>query len=351
MIDMPSPHSSPPASTPSSALGSNLNYTLILGPGRSGTTWLCQILNTYAHCSLKYEPFLSVKPSPYTDWLEDLVGGDASELRDRFDTLCRSCNMAVDLPPFPAKSFRRQSPQLLRLFFSAGKRFAPLKYFYETYGRVHLTAETPVLIKDVNFPGHLLPKLCAVLDPTTIATVRNPFATIASFYKGREIGLHVHADRSRTIAQIRDGIDSLGGTYLSEYRDRLSDLSETQLHTLNWRLLAEPLVDYANQSSRARVLLYEDLCKDPQVTVASLFQFLGWELGNVTREFIDRTSSGDRQSRSASKAYFSVYRNSQSSLDKWKQQLSEVQKRDILSIVRDSRLMALWPDLELSVPA
>ena len=320
---------------------------MIAGPGRSGTTWLCQILNSYEHCLLKYEPFLSVKPSPYTEWKDDLANGEVRELRDRFETLCRSCNMAVDLPPFPAKSFRQQNPQLLRLFFSLGNRVDFLKFLYETYGRVTLTSNTPILIKDVNFPSHLLPKLCEVLNPLLIAIVRNPFATLASFYKGREIGLHSNVEHPQLIAQISQSIDSMNGLYLSEYRDCLSDLSETQLHSLNWRLLAEPLVDFAQQSNRGQVLVYEDLCSTPLDTVASLFDFLGWELGQTTREFIVQSSAGNRKSRSQSKAYFSVYRNSQTSLDKWKTQLSEAQKADIRSIVQDSTLMALWPQLDL----
>ncbi len=40
-------------------------YVLIAGPGRSGTTWLGQIMNTYEHCCYKYEPFLPSKSTPY----------------------------------------------------------------------------------------------------------------------------------------------------------------------------------------------------------------------------------------------------------------------------------------------
>ncbi|WP_162139121.1 sulfotransferase domain-containing protein [Synechococcus sp. PCC 7336] len=349
MIDTLSLHSAQHSSAAAAAPASPLNYVLIAGPGRSGTTWLCQILNTYEHCLLKYEPFLSAKPSPYTDWKDDLARGEVRELRDRFDALCRDCHMAVDLPPFPAKSFRQQSSQLLHLLFGAGKRLDALKFLYETYGRVPLTSATPVLIKEVNFPSYLFPKLCEVLNPMTISTVRNPFATLASFLKGRELGLHSHNDRSQLMARVRQGIDSLAGVYLSEYRDRLADLSETQLHTLNWRLLAEPLVDYTLRNPRAGVLVYEDLCRDPQATVASLFEFLGWELGAATRAFVDRTRAGDRKFRSQSKAYFSVYRDSKTTLDKWQKQLSKQQKDDIASIVRDSPLMVMWPQLELSV--
>ena len=36
---------------------------MIAGKGRSGTTWLAQIMNSYEHCSYKHEPFLGQKPA------------------------------------------------------------------------------------------------------------------------------------------------------------------------------------------------------------------------------------------------------------------------------------------------
>jgi hypothetical protein len=38
---------------------------LVLGKGRSGTSWLAQILNTYEHASYKHEPFLGEKRTLY----------------------------------------------------------------------------------------------------------------------------------------------------------------------------------------------------------------------------------------------------------------------------------------------
>ncbi|MEL7084077.1 MAG: sulfotransferase domain-containing protein [Cyanobacteria bacterium J06597_1] len=334
-----------PVPVPSATVVSPLNYALVVGPGRSGTTWLCQILNTYDRCLLKYEPFQSMKPSPYLDWKTDIPTGDIVDLRARFDALCQTCNSAVDMPPFLPKQFRRQNRHLLRLLFSMGKRFNALNFLYEGYGRFSLTSETTVLIKDVNFPGYLLSKLCDVLDPLTIALVRNPFATLASFYKGRDIGLHPDAERSHLVANIRDYIDRLGDESFAQYRESLAELSGTQLHALHWRLLVEPLVSHANTSERARVVVYEHLCQQPEITTAALFQFLGWEMGSNTRQFIADTTSGNRKSRNQQRAYFSVYRNPQSSLEKWKQQLSKSQQEDIWSIVRESPVMTLWPEL------
>ena len=334
---------------PNTTVTSPLNYALIVGPGRSGTTWLSQILNTYNRCLLKYEPFQSMKPSPYLDWKTDLLTDDIVDLRARFDALCQTCNSAVDMPPFPPKQFRHQNRHLLRLLFSVGKRLDALNGLYETYGRVSLTSDTTILIKDVNFPGYLLPKLCEVLDPLTIALVRNPFATLASFYKGRDIGLHPDAELTNLIANVRHCIDSLGDETFGQYRESLAELSETQLHALHWRLLAEPLVSYVSTSDRARVVVYEDLCHHPETTLASLFQFLGWEMDSNTRRYIAETTSGNRKSRNQQRAYFSVYRNPRSGLDKWKQQLSKSQQEDIASIVKESPIVTLWPELSASI--
>jgi hypothetical protein len=237
---------------------SPLNYVLITGPGRSGTTWLGRMMDSYEHCSYKFEPF--VRSPLYQEWKNDLESGDVEELRRRFWSICSNCHHEVDLPPFPAKSFRWQNPQLLHLLYGLGNRIEALKSLYEWYGQVQLTPQTSILIKDVNFQNALLPRLCEVLQPKLIAMIRSPFGTIASRSKGG-IGLknktQSELDQQRTA--IRKSIDALKGKFLWEYRDRLEEMSPAQLGALIWRIQVEPLVDYTRSYPQGLVVVYEDL--------------------------------------------------------------------------------------------
>ena len=151
-------------------------YVFLTGRGRSGTTWLGQIMNTYEYCCYKYEPFLPLKSTPYSQWRDDLIHGNAEDMRLRFDALSLNCYHQVDMPPFPAKIFRSQNPQILHLLYGLGTRIEGLRFIYEWYGRTPLSSESPVLIKDVNFPNALLPPLIKALHPDIIAMIRNLYS-------------------------------------------------------------------------------------------------------------------------------------------------------------------------------
>ncbi len=322
-------------------------YVLIAGPGRSGTTWLGEIMNTYEHCCYKYEPFLPSKSTPYSQWKQDLESGDTEELCQRFQTLCSHAYHDVDMPPFPPKSFRKQNPQLLHLLYSLGKRIEGLEFLYEWYGSPKLTGETAVLIKDVNFPNKLLPSLCDVLQPHLLAMVRNPFANIASYLKGVSLDLFQKPDQLAKATRLRESIANSASPHLFQYCDRLDDMSIEKLEAIRWCLQVEPLIEYAQTYDKGLVVVYEDLCNNPHGKTSEIFEFVGWKLGESTRDFINASTSGEKQSSKTANSYYSVYRDPRQSMSKWKQQLTAEQITDIASVVRESPAINLWSDLPI----
>lgn len=322
-------------------------YVLLVGPGRSGTTWLGQIMNQYEHCSYKYEPFLESTASPYRDWKHDLEFGDIEQLRYSIHSLCNDCHHEVDIPPFIPKSFRHQNIQLLQLLYNLGKRNSALKNLYQWYGKNTLSSHNPILIKDVNFPNKLLPKLCQVLLPHFIAIIRNPFANIASYLKGVEIGLF-GKQASGKIDRFRQHIlNEPACEHLSPYIPQLETMSTFQLEALRWRIQVEPLVDFAKNYDQGLVVVYEDLCLDPHTKTKEIFDFVNWELSQTTKDFIDQSISGDQAFLRKTKSYYSVYRDPRQSMNKWKKQLSREQQDEIAVVIRDSPLKNLWSDLPL----
>ena len=322
-------------------------YILCVGPGRSGTTWLGQMMNQYEHCSYKYEPFLESKATPYRDWKHDLESGDVEQLRQSFLSLCNSCYLEVDQPPFPPKSFRHQNPQLLHLLYGLGQRNSVLKQLYQWYGKNTFSSQNSILIKDVNFPNKLLPNLCQVLQPHLIAIIRNPFANIASYLKGIELGLF-DSQTSEKIDRIRQHIlNEPACEHLSHYIPQLEKMSGFQLEALRWRIQVEPLVDYAKNYNRGFVVVYEDLCLDPHGKIREIFDFVNWEIPQATKDFIDKSISGEKASLGKGKSYHSVYRDPRQSISKWKKQLSREQQKEIATVIRESPLKNLWSDLPL----
>ncbi len=334
------------ASIDQSLNNSSPQYVLITGPGRSGTTWLGQIMNTYQNCIYKYEPFLPSKQTPYTAWKNNLNSDDLEKLRDDFWSLCCQCYYGVDAPPFPPKSFRKQKGEILHFFYGLGKRIDLLKYLYQWYGRPQLTKDTSVLIKDVNFPNQMLPRLYEVLQPYLIAMIRNPFANIASYLKGVELSLFAK-ERTQKVDKLEQLLASPEGKHLAQYRQQLRNMSVAQFEAVRWRFQVEPLVEYVRNHDQSLLVVYEDLCTDPHSKITAIFDFVGWQLDQAVHDFIDLSTSGETKVSESSKAYYSVYRDPTKSMSKWKTQLTEQQKIDIASIISDSPLKDLWSDLPL----
>ena len=333
-------------STSSQTRRGKLNTVLVLGRGRSGTTWIAQMMNTHADCSYKHEPFLRTKSTDYNTWLQEIESGDVDRLRERYEEICRRAYHGVDMPPFPPKSFRSQNGKLLHLLYSVGNRIKWVQSLYESYGKVPLTEQTPVLIKDVNFPNQRLLRLCEVIEPSVLAVIRNPFANIASYLKGVELSLFENCQQAK-VESVRQILQKPEGQQFSQYLDRLDDLSLAQIEALLWRMSAEPLVEFVRSYDRGLVVVYEDVCLDPHAQIAKMFDFVGWEVGQSTRDFIDRSISGEKSSSDSGKAYYSVYRDPRQSMSKWKTQLTHEQVADIASVIRESPLTDLWSDLPL----
>jgi hypothetical protein len=323
-----------------------IQYVLIMGSGRSGTTWLGQIMNMYQNCIYKYEPFLNSKRTPYTVWKNNLNTDDLEKLRHDFWSLCRNCHYGVDVPPFPPKSFRTQNKEILHFLYGLGKRVNLSKNLYEWYGSPQLAQDTSVLIKDVNFPNHMLPRLQEVLQPHLIALVRNPFGNIASYLKGVELSLFGQ-EYTQQINRLEQQLTTPEGQHLSQYRQQLKNMSAAQFAAVCWRFQVEPLVNFVRSHEKGFLVVYEDLCTNPHGQITEIFDFVGWKVDQAVHDFIDLSTAIAVKNSQSSKAYYSVYRDPKHSMSKWKTQLTKEQQAEIASIIVDSPLKNLWSDLPL----
>ena len=98
-----------PAPTPTPSLPETaLRYAFLLGRGRSGTTWIGQILNRFAGCHYKYEPFDPDKiRRPLAIGSPTCPHGDDADLRRRFEALMRPASTTSTTPrscPKPCRS-------------------------------------------------------------------------------------------------------------------------------------------------------------------------------------------------------------------------------------------------------
>jgi len=324
-----------------------LHYAFVLGRGRSGTTWIGQILNQYYGCLYKYEPFNLGKSAAYEAWLRDLASGEPQELRARFEALCRACDHQVDYPPFISKPCRPQHPWLLRATWQLGKLAPACRGLYEWYGRPKFRSEDWVLIKQVNFPNERLDRLAEVLHPHVIAILRNPFASVSSalrFYRNAPPGRFRSAADVDRLLELLPTLTEFGIPNLS--RSELESLSDAAFEALRWRVQTEPLAAFAARSPRALAMTHEQFAEEPEVSAKTAFAFLGWPFDDRVVNFIRETTQGERHRPGASerKKQHGIRRDPKQAVQRWKKDLSDEQIEEIRSIVRGSPLLARRAD-------
>jgi hypothetical protein len=323
-----------------------LNYAFLLGRGRTGTTWIGQILNQYDHCIYKYEPFNLDKPLAFRTWLSDLDNGDRQALADRFRDLCLACWHDVDYPPFLRKSCRRQWPWLLRATWGVGKVFPWARGLYHWYGRPRMQPRDWVLLKQVNFPNEKLPRLVEVLAPRIVAIVRNPLASVNSslrFYRKENEAIRTppNVDRVLELTRTMEGSDLVQFT-----REQLLGMSDAAFEAVRWRVQSEPLKAFADQYNKGLAIRYENFADDPAGTAQAVFEFLGWEFDDKVRNFIATTNQrGEQANRNVDKNIYTIYRDPQQAMNRWKKDLEPAQVEDILRIVKTSPIMPIWPEI------
>ncbi len=327
--------------------GKRNQCVFVTGKGRSGTTWLANILATHDRCVYKHEPFLDYKPAPFRDFLAALPTADTDSLRRQFERACRGCHASIDEPLSQQAGMRRLPPEPLALLRRAAIRIPALDPIYGFLGRPHLHPGDAVLIKDVNFPNELLGRFCEVVEPRLVAVVRNPFANVASLLHGRDTGAFSRTTSPDDAERVLELLDRPELAHLRRFQNGVKKLPATAFEALRWRIQAEPLVDFATRHRSARLIVYERFCENPFESAEDLFDFVGWRLLQPTRDFIEASTRGPKQGLDVRRSYFSVYRNANESLHKWKSDLSLEQQQQIAEVVKDSPLLELWPDLPL----
>jgi hypothetical protein len=324
-----------------------LQYVLITGKGRSGTTWLANILATHDRCIYKHEPFLDYKPTPFRAFCAALPSGDRAALRSRFESAVLTCHSSIDEPLAQQVGMRRLPPRPLASLRRAAIRLPALEGIYGFLGRPTLNAGDSVLIKDVNFPNELLARLCEVVEPRLLAVIRNPFANVASLLHGRDVGAFKRPSSREGVDRVEALLEGPELAHLRRFRGVVGELPTAAFEALRWRIQTEPLVDFATRHPDAKLVVYERFCADPYRGAEELFDFAGFRLLQPTRDFIEASTRGPQSRLDPRRAFFSVFRNSSESLNKWKSDLSLEQQQQIAAVVRDSPLLDFWPDLPL----
>jgi len=305
------------------------NTVILAGSGRSGTTWLGSILDTYEGADYFFEvehfagldfdspdllrakyPFIHfLNDSPA--WIQRLEHGLLIAMRSMDvgrSLATRSLRIRYQFQPkTAAKNFNLfKSVRLLQVAL----RYPELKSKYGQQLRL----------------AHL---------------IRNPFAQFASTSKMKQRG------KVNTANAFRGEIDLVLSTpRLSKYHAlarSYRDSSWAEKSALIWWIANEMLVDQMDENKT--IVVYEALTREPLVETSRIFDFLGWPLSAQTRDYIRETTDAKRSEG----GQFSVHKSASDGLTSWTRDLTSEDYEKMSQLLRDCRLMRLWSEDELAL--
>lgn len=305
------------------------DIAILAGSGRSGTTWLGSILNSYEHAEYFYE----ICAYPELDF------DDPELLRVKYPLtsgLSRHPNWVHKL---------ERSVLSRRIRWGIGSQSAqrslrvhPDYDFNKDVPSVHLF-KIVALFAFVSRIGDLAERLDGRLKVVHI--IRNPFSQLAS-----EIRMDSR-NPERSQQHFRKRMQSiLDNEALREYHD----LVQTNLEAgwvahmaIVWWVSNELLLKEARVEKQ--LVIYEDLCRRPYEKTEELFNFLGWPLSEQTLNHIRDTTNIPK----SESGMFSIVKNADESINKWRGQMEPETYRTIRQTLRDCPLLELWSKTDLSL--
>ncbi|NJO38125.1 MAG: sulfotransferase [Rhizobiales bacterium] len=309
---------------------------MLLGLGRSGTTFLAKLIDSAPDVLYRHEPD-AVLPTDLPAYVDaDQLAPHLARAKDYVLAMadCRHWRAADHLPIF-RKAYRGvpadAAYRLLVLSTKIARRCRlqrwqnlPDLVDRSSGGRLHL-------IKSVSALGRARLFAEAVPGLAVIHIIRHPCAVCASLRVGIEKG----------VMGAKIALKPLFAQKESEkYPFSLEEIERAPLEqqiAYRWMLANDKAAaDMAGRPTYLQIR-YEDLCANVDRVSCQVFEHLGLTLGPQTRRFIAEISKAPTD-RERAVGYFRVQRPITSAVDKWKNQLDPRTVDRISDIVSHSPL-------------
>ena len=319
---------------------------LLLGSPRSGTTWLAKLFDSHENVLYRHEPDIFLRGShiPFVPAMDEIPELENQAI-DYINQLIkvRSVKSAGSLPNFP-KAYRSRFSDLIRNgLIRAAKVLELLTGKIGIHPNFQIpdlisrpAPDTPVLVmKSVSSLGRTKLFSHAAPDSRIIHIIRHPCAVVASRLRGKKLKLmedDAFLDTQSKMPQARKHGLTL---------ERLKAMTHEQQLATFWMLQNEKVMEEMAENPNYKVVIYEELCDNPEMVCQQLFSFAGLEWSSQTADFIELAN----RQESGGERYYQILRNPKQSAEKWRTELSNQQIADIKHAVSDSLPGKLYRDV------
>ena len=316
---------------------------LLVGLGRSGTTWVGKIFDSHPNTLYVHEP---------DNWFKSLVIPLITPNTDNTNELklpeyllslfsVSTPKVVGKLPYFDKKyqNFILNFTIKLNTYFSKFIARASIKAPINRYISDKKRSKCTLVWKSIESLGRVNCLINTDANLKIIHIVRHPCGYISSILRGERKKVFdgnfetsndygVFEMLEKTSQAIQYGLN------LESFKKMLP------LERLAWRwiLINEKAINDANQYQDYILLKYEDLCSNPVEKTKELYKFSDLDWNSQTEHFLSKSTSTN------SEQYYSVYKDPNHAAMKWKKELSSNNIETIMNIVNKSNLKNLYTE-------
>ncbi|WP_334049577.1 sulfotransferase domain-containing protein [Alteromonas gracilis] len=310
------------------------NKIILLGSGRSGTTWLAKLLDSCPEVMYFHEPDSTDKHSgiPYLPTNEE--SDDIKENAERYINrlLQNRHNKTHGKRPFFSKSYRSTFPEfafrssivLSKLSEKLGVNNVPV-FTAEDHNR-NITR----LIKSVDSVSRAKLFLDSSPNIKVVHLIRSPFAVVDSRLRGAKLGLMSNQ------SYLKELFDAYGETAFDISLKELNTLSMEEKFTYEWMVHNHQVINSCSGHRNYFFVSYDKLATNVKKELLKLFKQLQLPWSNQTEILIKEMLAAEKNDS----GYFGVIRSPKTQLHKWKESLSLQQIANISRMLAKSELLS-----------
>jgi hypothetical protein len=307
---------------------------LVLGAPRSGTTWLAKIFDSHPNILYRHEPDELAPAVPGLDpaeqirlWLRQR-GRRAADKRPVFKKSWRPGPFATTRKAISGMlAISQRTPRLSRI---AERTTVPDLVAPRRWAMVRAA------VKLVNWDASRVAR--TMPDTRCMFILRHPCGQAASLMAGfaerHFVSEPSESESEDLIAAAtwakRHGVDP----------QTFQALPEPAKYAWGWRAFNEPAIDALRDLPNARIVIYEDLCRQPEHMARELFAFAGLDWHEQTNAFLGTSTQHDQPN-----GYYDVFRSTSVVADRWRQTMTAPDQDAVRTVIATSSLARFWPDL------